>query len=355
MRIGFAALVATMAMMACGAGAQTKVTVGLGTTPTLIYGVHYLALNKGFFKEEGLDVEYVIFDGTATLMPQVAQKRILTAWPNPDVLILSRQPGRDPLPMKCVYNGVRTTAWEYAVLADSPVKTIADLRGRKIGVISLAMGSVPITKSLLGESGMVAGTDYQIVPVGQGATAFRALNDKQVDALNLFDGQHLALEFTGTRIRRLEQPAKYVNQFSNCWVVHNDSLRERPDVLARFGRAFAKASVACQANWAECVRSFWSSFPAQKPTEGTEEEKLQRGIAILRSRTDKFFTFPAGKPQNFGEYYEEDWRNFVDVLHAGGQITTRNIPVGEMYSNQLVPEFNRFDRAAVARRAAEWK
>lgn len=355
MRAIAVALVSALLATSVPANAQTKVSVGLGTAPTLIYGAHYLALGKGFFKEEGLDVEYVVFDGTATLMPQVAQKRILTAWPNPDVLILSRQPGRDPLPMKCMYNGVRTTAWEYAVLADSPVKTVADLKGRKIGVISLAMGSVPITRSLLGELGMVAGTDYQIVPVGQGATAFRALNEKQVDALNLFDGQHLALEFTGTKIRRLEQPAKYVNQFSNCWVVHNDSIRERPDLLARFGRAFAKASVACQANWGECVRNFWATFPAQKPTEGTEEEKLQRGIAILRSRTDKFFTFPSGKPQNFGEYYEQDWKNFVDVLHAGGQIASRDIAVGELYTNQFVPEFNRFDRAAVARRAAEWK
>ena len=348
-----AILAALAAAAAVSAQAQTRVTVGLGTVPTLIYGVHYLAIGKGHFKEEGLEVEYVVFDGTATLMLQVAQKRVLTAWPNPDVLILSRQPGRDPLPMKCVYNGVRTTAWEYAVLADSPVKSIADLKGRKIGVISLAMGSVPITKALLGELKMTAGTDYQLVPVGQGATAFRALTEKQVDALNLFDGQHLALEFTGTRIRRLDQPAKYVNQFSNCWVVHNDTVTERPEVVARFGRAFAKASVACQANWGECVRNFWSFFPTQKPTEGTEEEKLARGIAILRSRTDKFFTFPPGKPRNFGEYYEEDWRNFVEVLHSGGQIATRDIAVGEMYTNQFVAEFNRFDAGAVAKRAAE--
>ena len=337
------------------AHAQTKVAIGLGTAPTLIYGVHYLALDKGFFKEEGIDAEYVIFDGTATLMPQVAQKRIFTAWPNPDVMILSRQPGRDPLPMKCIYNGVRTTAWEYAVLEASPIKTIQDLKGKKIGVISLAMGSVPITKALLGELGMKLGTDYQLVPVGQGAPAFRALNEKQVDALNLFDGQHLTLELTGTKIRRLEQPAKYINQFSNCWIVHNDAVRDQGDLIARFGRAFAKASVACQANWGECVKSFWARFPAQKPTEGSEEEKLKRAVAVLRSRTDKFFTFPAGKPQNFGEYYAEDWKNFVDTLHSGGQIASKEIAVGELYTNQFVAAFNKFDKAAVAAKAAAWK
>ena len=210
-------------------------------------------------------------------------------------------------------------------------------------------------RALMGELGMKEGADYQLVPVGQGATAFRALNDKQVDALNLFDGQHLTLEFTGTKIRRLEQPAKYVNQFSNCWVVHNDSIKDRPDVIARFGRAFARASVACQANWAFCVKNFWSVFPNQKPTEGSEEEKLDRGIRILRSRTDKFFTFGAGQPRRFGEYTEQGWRDFADALHAGGQLATRDVPVGQLYTNQFVEEYNRFDAEAVARTARGWQ
>ncbi len=60
-----AALVAAVLATSGPAGAQTKVSVGLGTAPTLIYGAHYLALGKGVFKEKGLDVEYVVFDGTA--------------------------------------------------------------------------------------------------------------------------------------------------------------------------------------------------------------------------------------------------------------------------------------------------
>jgi NitT/TauT family transport system substrate-binding protein len=84
-----------------------KLLIGLGTHPTLIYGVHYLMVSRGFLKEEGLDAEFVVLDGTATLVTQIAQKRIFTAWPNPDALIISRQPGRDPLPLRCAYNGVR--------------------------------------------------------------------------------------------------------------------------------------------------------------------------------------------------------------------------------------------------------
>ena len=215
-----------------------KLLIGLGTHPTLIYGVHYLMVSRGFLKEEGLDAEFVVLDGTATLVTQMAQKRIFTAWPNPDALIISRQPGRDPLPLRCAYNGVRTTAWEFAVPEASPIKTLADLKGKRIGVITLAMGNVPITRALMAELGI---KDYELLPVSQGAPAFRALQTGAVDALNLFDGQHLQLELSGTRIRRLQQPDKYENQFSNCWVFHEETLRDRGEQVARFGRAFAKA------------------------------------------------------------------------------------------------------------------
>jgi len=329
-----------------------KLLIGLGTHPTLIYGVHYLMVSRGFLKEEGLDAEFVVLDGTATLVTQMAQKRIFTAWPNPDALIISRQPGRDPLPLRCAYNGVRTTAWEFAVPEASPIKTLADLKGKRIGVITLAMGNVPITRALMAELGI---KDYELLPVSQGAPAFRALQTGAVDALNLFDGQHLQLELAGTRIRRLQQPDKYENQFSNCWVFHEETLRDRGEQVARFGRAFAKASIACQANWNACVRSYWQVFPDQKPAEGSEEQKLERSVKILRARTDKFFNFRPGEPRRLGSYAEQDWLNFVEALHAGGQIKTRDIPVRELYTNQFVEAYNRFDADAVARTARGWQ
>ncbi len=36
-----------------------------------------------------------------------------------DVLMISRQPGKDPLPIKYFYNATRESAWEFVVLADS--------------------------------------------------------------------------------------------------------------------------------------------------------------------------------------------------------------------------------------------
>ena len=104
-----------------------------------------------------------------------------------------------------------------------------------------------------------------MVPVGIGSAAFLALQNKQIDALNLFDSQHATLETQGTAIRRLPQLPRYEALFSNGMVAHEDMIRDKPEVLAGFGRAMAKATVFCETNREACVRLFWKEYPNTKP------------------------------------------------------------------------------------------
>ena len=65
-------------------------------------------------------------------------------WPNPDVAIISAQPGRDQLPVKFHYNHLPKFVWEVTVPAGSAVRGIANLKGKKIGVSRLSSGAIPI-------------------------------------------------------------------------------------------------------------------------------------------------------------------------------------------------------------------
>ncbi len=75
---------------------------------------------------------------------------------------------------------------------------------------------------------MTAGTDVEFIPVGTGAPAFLALTSKKVDALNLWDAQHLTLENTGVKLRRLAISEKYASLFSNGYVAHNNLYKQNP-------------------------------------------------------------------------------------------------------------------------------
>ncbi len=326
-----------------------KIVLGLVTQPNLTYGPHYMALGGGYFKQEGLDVEIVPFDGSATLVPQLAAKRVLVGWAAPDVVIVSHQPGRDALPLRFFYNGSRVSPWEFVVPEASPIKTLSDLRGKNIGVGSLNFGNIPITKALLKELGMDAGRDYQLVPVGAGAAAFIAFNNGKIDALNLFDAAHANLELTGAKIRRLKMPESYSNVTAHGLVTHEDNIRTQGRTLAAFGRAFAKATVACEAAPRACVENFWRFFPNLKPAEGADEKKLADAVAVLRYGMRKYLVFDG--PRRYGAYSDAGLRNAVNALYAGGQIPDNTLDVRQLYTNQFIDEINRFDAAAVAEAA----
>jgi NitT/TauT family transport system substrate-binding protein len=336
------------ALASSSAYAQQKVVFGTVTTVTLSLGVVTAAKQLGFFKDEGLDVDIVSFNGTATLLPQMNAKRVHVGYPNPDVLILSRAPGKDPLPLKFFYNATRESAWEFVVLNDSPIKALADLKGKKLGVGALTFGNIPITRAMFKEMG----AEVEMIPVGVGAPAFLAFRDKKIDALNLFDSQHATLEVQGTVIRRLAMPKKYNDLFSNGFVAHEDTIRDNPKLVVGFGRAIAKASVYCETNRAACIRAHWALYPDQKPT-GDEAKAIADGIKIMAARFDKYLDFDGvqGTARRWGEFPPQAWRDFATTLFEGGQIPSKDVAVESCYTNALVPEFMKFDASAIIARA----
>ncbi len=346
-RLFATALAAAMAGFCAQAAAQgEKVVLGLVTQPNLTYAPHYMAKGAGYFKEEGLDVDLVPFDGTATLVPQLSTKRVLVGWATPDVAILSNQPGKDPLPLRFFYNGSRVAPWEMVVPEASAIRSLADPKGKRIGVGSLNFGNIPVTKAMLMELGMEMGRDYQLQPVGAGAAAFVAFNGGQIDALNLFDAAHANLELTGAKIRRVPIPAKYTKVTAHGLVTHEDNIKSNPRLLVSFGRAFAKGMVACDAAPRQCVENFWRMFPNLKPAAGDDEKKLADGITVLRYGMRKYHAFDADK--RWGNYDDQGLRNAVNALHAGGQIPSNTLDVTKLYTNAFIDDINRFDVQAVA-------
>ena len=340
-------LLLALCLMGSAAQAQQKIVFGLVSPLTVVNGQLLVAKHLGYLAEEGIEVETIVFNGSAVLLPQIVAKRVTVGFPNPDPLVISRQPGKDPLPLKFYYNVIRENVWEFAVLAGSPAKTLADLKGKKIAVGALTFGNIPLTRAMFKEMGLEVGRDLELVPTGLGAPAFLALKDGRVDALNLFETMHTQLETQGTPLRRLKMPQKYLDLFSNGIIAHEDTIRTNPKLLAAFGRALAKATLACNVNRPGCVRAAWKEDPSLKPAGANEAKNLADSVALLNARYDKYLAFPKGEAPRWGEYPADAWKNMIQVMADGGQISTANIDVNTLYTNALVPAMNNFDPAAV--------
>ncbi|HLU79617.1 MAG TPA: ABC transporter substrate-binding protein [Burkholderiaceae bacterium] len=347
-QVAGASLLALAALAPSLVQAKEKVTLAYPTNINLSNAPTIMGIGMGYFEQEGLEVDVVFFQGSSVIMPQLSQKHVDFGWMAPEALITSAQPGRTTLPTKLFYNGIFQSPYELVVKEDSPLNSIADLKGKKIGVGGMTWANIPITKSILAYAGLKP-EDYELVPVGVGASAFKAFEDGQVDVLNLFDTFHVQMENSGVKMRRLPVPEKFKNLFSNGLITHQDTLKERPELAVKFGRAAAKGVIACNANVEACVRNFWKLYPNTIPSQGTEEQKLADAVEIVKVRLATMI--PEGGPEKMGYYTEASLKDYVSVLHAGGVLETTQIPIDTLYTNELVAKINDFDAAKVIEEA----
>jgi NitT/TauT family transport system substrate-binding protein len=315
----------------------------------------YYAAAMGFFKAENLEMEYVNFNGGAVLDPQLVNKSVDIGWETPDPIVISHDTGRDALPVKFFYNHLRRNVWEIVVPADSPIKTLKDLKGARIGVNSMATTNIPTTQSMLRSVGLDPQKDVSFIAVGMGGPAFQAMRSKQIDALNLFDTMHTLLAQSGFAIRRLDLGPKYTELLQNGFVTHVDNLKAKRRELVGFGRAIAKATVGCYANLPACVHIAWAQDPKVKPANVPDDAALAGAIAVLKTRGISYFDFPKGAPPRWGSYDDQMWKNTIAVLHETDVIKSDKITPASLYTNDLIADVNAFDTKAVTQQAEALK
>lgn len=308
------------------------------------------ARKLGYFDAENISLEVQVLTGSGVIIPQLLAGTAQAAYASLEPIIISRQPNKPNFPIRFIYNYMPRSIWEFAVLRDGPIRTLADLKGKTIGVLALSAGNLYMVRAMLQDAG-VAWSDVKLQSVGTGVAAFEALRSGQIQALNLFDTAHVRLEQSGTAIRRLPVAPRFQELSSHGILVTDALLASKPDLLARFGRALTKGNIACNANLPACIRSYWEAYPALRPSTGTEEENLRREVQVLEYRMKNLLHVPAGTTGQYGRFSDADWTTLVDALKAGGEVTRTDVPLSSYFTNQLVPDFNRFDVDQVAREA----
>jgi NitT/TauT family transport system substrate-binding protein len=310
------------------------------------------AQDLGFFRDENIDFEMISLDGAGTVIPQMLSGKVFSSLLTLDPLILSKAPGKPNFQFRFVYDAVRNSAWEISVPDESPVRTVKDLQGKTIGVGGLTFGNVPMTKAILKGQG-VDPNSVNMVAVGVGAPAFEAFKRKRIDALNLWDVEDGLLAQQGVKLRILPFPSDFQGVTSHSLPVTEKTIREHPDLVARFGRALAEGTVACQANPTGCLTAYFKHYP--RPGIPIEDS-VKKEMPILQMRLANMTVWNPGQPHKWGAFSDRDFTTNVNSLKVGGLLPANlQINPQTLYSNQFVDQYNRFDPAAVEKRAKAYK
>lgn len=346
---GFA--LCALALASSQAQALDKVVVAMPTVIGAQYSDLAFGQELGFFRDEGIELQLVAFQGSGVAIPQVVNKSTTFGLTESSLVITALAKG-EPLPVRFVYNYLRTNVNDFAVLADSPIRTLADLKGRKLGIGSLTFASIPMTKAAFKDLGIVWQKDVEIRPVGVGAAAWKQLETGQVDALNLYLSEDMRMQLSGLKIRQIAYPPNLRGIFASAFMAHADTIRERPALVAAMGRAVAKSTLACAAARQACARAFWKFDPTSRPTPDKEAQWVQNTVLLLEAQYGSIGNFTTAD-RRWGSFAPGTLDGYMAALKDAGLIARTDLPSEQIFSNQFIDEMNRFDSEAVVRRARE--
>ncbi len=133
-----------------------------------------VAMAKGYFAKEGADVTGILSsNGGGTSMRNMLEGGVAYGEINPTAVVTAIRQGAD---LKIISDNVLTVGeFVWATKLDSPIKTLADLKGRKIGYTNPRSTSQALA-ILLVQAGGLQPSDAQIVRAGGFGEGVTALN-----------------------------------------------------------------------------------------------------------------------------------------------------------------------------------
>jgi NitT/TauT family transport system substrate-binding protein len=179
------ALMAGTPAMAQAKPEKTKVVLGVGGKPLLYYLPLTIAERKGFFKDQGLDVEINDFGGGAKSLQALVGGSVDVVTGAYEHTIRMQAKSQD---IRAVLELGRFPAIVIGVrkaLADK-VKSVADFKGLKIGVTAPGSSTYLTAVYAMSKAGLTA-SDASFIGIGGGASAVAAVKNGQVDAISHLD------------------------------------------------------------------------------------------------------------------------------------------------------------------------
>ncbi len=121
----------------------------------------------------------IFVGGSNEVAIQVAAGNAEIGEASPAQAVIGMQEGAAaPMDIRYFYNAGYRNIWSISVPEGSPIKSIADLRGKKIGVTALGSAGTTYGKAYIRAAGLNPDTDVTFIAIGAGVQAAAAIKQK---------------------------------------------------------------------------------------------------------------------------------------------------------------------------------
>ena len=195
----------------------------------------YMAQELGYYKDAGVQVEITAYRGGAMAQQMIAAGEADMIYHFPTGVALAVKKG---IKEKIVgAAGLTAGGWHLVVVKDSPIKSLADIAGKKVGVT--AKGSS--TDFFAMWAARKAGVEIQTIPLGFGAM-IPALKGGQLDACVLAPPLSQQMFVTGEG-RSIADFSKDVGiSLPELWVASQATIDQRPKAVEGVLKAIYRAT-----------------------------------------------------------------------------------------------------------------
>ena len=264
--ITYATGIALMAVASWAGAANTPVVFQLNWMAGGANAGFAAALAEGYYKDAGLDVTIVQGNGSGNTAQLVANGRAQIAYA--DAVAVSQLIAKGA-PMKIVATVYQSNPNAVMSLKKTGIKSVADLRGKKVGVPS---GSSQTTMlPLLLKSNNLKESDINMIDMPV-ASMVPALLQGQVDAvLGSIDAYQIQAESQGAQLDVYRFADHGVPTVSTSIFASNDYLKSNPDIVKRFVAASLKGWSFALDNPGKAVKDLKQVFPEMNEKLATAE------------------------------------------------------------------------------------
>lgn len=304
--------------LATPAGPLTKITLAMGFIPSVQFAPFYVAQERGYFTDAGLDVQFR-YGSETDLLKLVGTNELQYVIGSGEEVILGRSQG---LPVRYIYRWYHKFPVVLFAKAGSGIESPKDLVGKRIGLPGLYGASYVGWEALV----YAAGLDSKQVRLESiGFTQATAVSQGIVDAAMDYEvNGPVQLRLAGQDV--VEIPVSdYVDLPSNGIITNDQTIRDKPDQVQALVSALSRGL-------ADTLHDPEAAFQASLravPAAGGDQEKVSRAIfdASLKLWQVSDAELGASDPQA--------WAKAATFMKEMGLIQAAVDPV-DLYTNRFV-------------------
>ncbi len=308
------------------AAAAQAVKLSLNFLP---HGGHigfFVAKDRGFYREAGLEVEIQKGEGSADAVVRAASGVVDFAFADLGSLVVARSRG---LKLKAVAAVTDKDPSVIIALKSAGIRTPKDLEGKTIGA---ATGS-----SLRDTWPALAAANHvdmaKVRWVDMPASAYVAsLLSRKVDAIATFVSSSPNYRVQARRIGEDVSILFYadfgVDTYGPGIVTTERLIRESPDLVRRFVEASLRGYAWAVGHPEEAARSFLKANPEASLERARAEEQIQADLMLT----------PAVARGGLGHYDERKVRRTRDLMLEARHINPNLVHLADIYTNEFVPK-----------------